>query len=206
MFTGIVEDLGEVLGLKTSSFGGILEVKTCLQDIKVGDSVAVNGACLTAVSVEESFVAFELSPETMGRTNLRRLRRGDFVNLERALRADSRLGGHFVLGHVDFVGSILSFRDLGRHRELAIEIPSDKRKLFVEKGSVAVDGISLTVNYIRENRIFINVIPHTYENTNLKFRKVGDEVNIETDIIGKYVLNYLTRSQENLLRKFEQLF
>jgi len=205
MFTGLVEDLGEVLDLRRTSSGGVLKVKTKLVDIKIGDSVAVNGACLTAVEVKESEVSFELSPETLFRTNLGMLRRGEFVNLERALRADSRLGGHFVLGHVDFTAKILSFRNLGDHRELKVEIPSDQRIFFVEKGSVAIDGISLTVNYVEGNSISINVIPHTYKSTNLKFRKPGDKVNVEVDVIGKYVINYLNKGKD-LEEKLNELF
>ena len=206
MFTGLVEDIGEVISLFRDSKGGRLSVRTELGDIKVGDSVAVNGACLTAVKVDENTITFEVSPETFKRTNLGLLRRGDPVNLERALRADSRLGGHFVLGHVDFTAKILSFRNLGEHRELVIEIPPDQRRFFVEKGSVAVDGISLTVNYVRGNSISINIVPYTFENTNLKFRKPGDLVNVEVDIIGKYVVNYLSGREGDLEEKLRELF
>ena len=205
MFTGLVEDIGEVISLLKGSVGGNLSVRTSMGDINIGDSVAVNGACLTAVEVDGSIVHFEISPETFKRTNLGLLKRGDMVNLERALRADSRFGGHFVLGHVDFTARILSFRDLGEHRELIIEVPPDQRKFFVEKGSVAVDGISLTVNYVREGYISINVIPHTFENTNLKFRKPGDLVNVETDIVGKYVVGYLSRRDTDLEDKLRKL-
>ncbi len=205
MFTGLVEEVGEVVSLRTGQSGGVLEVKSSLGDIKVGDSVAVNGACLTAVEVKDGLVAFELSPETMKRTNLKNLRRGDLVNLERALRADSRLGGHFVLGHVDFTASIVSFRNLGDHRELIVEIPPDQRKFFVEKGSVAIDGISLTVNYVRGETISINVIPHTYENTNLRIKRPGDLVNVEVDILGKYVVSYLTGKEGGLEEKLKDL-
>ena len=206
MFTGLVEDIGEVISLFRDSKGGWLSVRTELGNIKVGDSVAVNGACLTAVKVDENTITFEVSPETFKRTNLGLLRRGDPVNLERALRADSRLGGHFVLGHVDFTAKILSFRNLGEHRELVIEIPPDQRRFFVEKGSVAVDGISLTVNYVRGNSISINIVPYTFENTNLKFRKPGDLVNVEVDIIGKYVVNYLSGREGDLEDKLREIF
>ena len=206
MFTGLVEDLGEVISLVKTTGGGKLAIRTILEDIRVGDSVAVNGTCLTAIEVKENIITFDVSPETFRRTNLGLLSRGDRVNLERALRADSRLGGHFVLGHVDFTSRILSFRNLGEHRELVIEIPAEWRKFFVEKGSVAVDGISLTVNYIREGSISINVVPHTFQNTNLKFRKPGDKVNVEADIIGKYVVNYLSREEGGLEDKLRELF
>ncbi len=206
MFTGLIEDLGEVLYLKRSSSGGVLEVKTELDDINLGDSISVNGACLTAVEIKRGSAVFELSLETLSRTNLSYLKRGDFVNLERALRADSRFGGHFVLGHVDFTAKVLSFKQLGDHRELVIEIPPDQKKYFVEKGSVAIDGISLTVNYIRDDSISINIIPHTFENTNLKYRKVGDLVNVEVDIIGKYVVSFLSKKEIDLESKLRELF
>jgi riboflavin synthase len=192
MFTGLVEDVGSVLEFKKTAGGGVLKIKTSLEHIEVGDSVAVNGACLTAVRVEEGTLTFEVSEETLRRTNLSHLRRGSPVNLERALRADSRLGGHFVLGHVDFTARILSFAPRGKHRELLISIPRDQIKFFVEKGSVAIDGISLTVNYVKDSSISINIIPHTFERTNLKKRKRGDIVNVEVDILGKYVINYLS--------------
>ena len=206
MFTGLVEEVGKVVSITRDSKGGVLEVGCSFEDLKVGDSVSVNGACLTVVRLGDGTAHFEVSPETFSRTNLKALKRGDFVNLERALRADSRLGGYFVLGHVDFTARIVSFRDLGEHRELLIELPSPYRKHFVEKGSVAIDGISLTVNRVSEGSVSINVIPHTYESTNLKYRKPGDEVNVETDIIGKYVLRYLGADEGGLEEKLRELF
>jgi len=191
MFTGIIEETGRVIQLKKTAFGGVLRISSDYRDIEIGESVAVNGACLTVVDFSDGIMTFEVSPETFRRTNLGSLRRNEIVNLERALRADSRLGGHFVLGHVDFTSKILSFLPRGKHRELIIGIPGEMRKFFVEKGSVAVDGISLTVNYIRGNSISINIIPHTYENTNLRIRRAGDLVNVEVDIIGKYVANFV---------------
>ena len=193
MFTGLVEEVGKVVSLKKSPEGALLTVETSLGDIKIGDSVAVNGACLTVVDIDQQRVSFELSPETLKRTNLGLLKTGDFVNLERALRVGDRLGGHIVQGHVDFTARIISFKNLGKHRELVIEIPTGWEKYFVEKGSVALDGISLTVNTVQGNKISINIIPHTYEHTNLKYKKVGDLLNVETDIVGKYVINYLER-------------
>jgi len=206
MFTGLVEDVGEVLLIRRTPSGGFLRVKTSLKDIKTGDSVAVNGVCLTAVQIDGDGVAFEVSPETLTRTNLGQLRTGEAVNLERSLRADSRLGGHLVLGHVDFTARILSFERRGTHRELLLEIPSRWELHFVEKGSVAVDGVSLTVNAVMVGRISINVIPYTYENTNLRYRRAGDRVNIETDLIGKYVLRYLSRRDESLERNLMDMF
>ncbi|WP_461828818.1 riboflavin synthase [Aquifex sp.] len=193
MFTGLVEEVGKVISLKKSPEGAVLTVETSLGDINIGDSVAVNGACLTVVEIKQNKVSFELSPETLERTNLGLLKTGDFVNLERALRVGDRLGGHIVQGHVDFTARITSFKNLGKHRELIIEIPHGWEKYFVEKGSVALDGISLTVNTVQGNKISINIIPHTYQHTNLKYKKVGDLLNVETDVIGKYVISYLER-------------
>jgi len=206
MFTGLVEDVGKVKSISVSPKGATLRVITSLDGIKMGDSVSVNGVCLTATSVEGGELSFELSPETLKRSNLGFLKAGSFVNLERALRLSDRLGGHILLGHVDFVSKIVSFKNLGKHYELKLFIPSEWLIYFVEKGSVGVDGISLTVNYIEGNLISINIIPHTYQNTNLRYRKEGDLVNIEADILGKYVVNYLKRAKgerwEKLLEEF----
>ncbi|AAC07572.1 riboflavin synthase [Aquifex aeolicus] len=201
MFTGLVEDLGKVKNLTLSSKGAKLSVETKLEDVKLGDSVSVNGACLTVVDIKSSTLTFDVSPETLKRTNLGKLKTGDYVNLERALRVGERLGGHIVQGHVDFTAPVKSFNFLGEHYELVIEIPEEWSIYVVEKGSIALDGISLTVNYVKENKVFINIIPHTYKSTNLQFKKVGDLLNVETDILGKYVINYL-----NKLKKKEDIF
>ncbi len=206
MFTGLVEDLGEVVDVRRTADGGVLKIKTSLDGIEVGDSISVNGACLTVIELEKDRLTFEVSKETFSRTNLGFLRKGDRVNLERALRLDSRLGGHIILGHVDFTSRVKSFRRIGDHRELVITIPPDQEKFFVEKGSVAVDGISLTVNRVGEGSVVINVIPHTFENTNLKYRKVGDLVNVETDIIGKYVVRCLSGREKDLEMKLRDIF
>jgi len=203
MFTGLVEDVGKVVELLVSSSGAKLRVRTKLGDIKLGDSVAVNGACLTVVEIKGDTLSFDVSKETLSRTNLRFLKSGDAVNLERALRLSDRLGGHIVQGHVDFTAPIRELKRKGEHHELVVEIPHEYLPYFVEKGSVALDGISLTVNKVSSNRIHVNVIPHTYNNTNLKFRKPGELMNVETDIIGKYVINYLKQTQkEKTLKEF----
>ena len=204
MFTGLIEDLGKVIDISVSSKGAELVVETKLSDIKIGDSVAVNGACLTVTEIRGNKYSFDVSPETLKRTNLGLLKRGDYVNLERALKVGDRLGGHIVQGHVDFTSKIKALKFLGEHYELVIEIPNNWVSYIVEKGSIAIDGISLTVNYIRNNSAYINIIPHTYERTNLRFRKNGDWVNVETDIIGKYVINYLntSRKKENIFEEF----
>ncbi|QWK20229.1 MAG: riboflavin synthase [Hydrogenobacter thermophilus] len=207
MFTGLVEDVGKVKNIKISSKGGTLEVITSLKEIKVGDSVAVNGVCLTVTKVENSIISFDLSPETLRRSNLSKASVGDLINLERAIKVGDRLGGHILLGHVDFTSRIESFRSVGDHYELKIYIPDEWILYFVEKGSVGIDGISLTVNTVEGNLISLNIIPHTYQNTNLKGRKEGDHVNIEVDILGKYVINYLSKRRERRLDQLlERLF
>ncbi len=202
MFTGIVEDVGRVRSVKVSPEGGVLEVETGLDGIKEGDSVAVNGVCLTVVDYHNGTVTFDVSPETLRRSNLGLLRRGDPVNLERSLRADSRIGGHLVMGHVDFTARILQFRGSGNHRTLKIEVPEDYRVFFAVKGSVAVDGISLTVNEVGEGFISANIIPYTFENTNLRTKREGDLVNVEVDIVARYVVNFLR--EEGRKRRLEE--
>jgi riboflavin synthase len=206
MFTGLIEDVGRITNLRISSKGGLISIKTSLDDIKVGDSVAVNGVCLTVVKMVDQEVFFELSPETLKRSNLGMLSVGDPVNLERALKVGDRLGGHILLGHVDFTSRITYFKSKGEHYELKVYVPDSWLVYFVEKGSAGLDGISLTVNYIERNTISLNIIPHTYENTNLKYKKEGDHVNIEVDVIGKYVVKYLHKikgsSLERLLEEF----
>ncbi len=206
MFTGLVEQVGEVLELRTSSTGAKLRVKADFEGIQLGESISVNGACLTVVEAKNNSLDFDVSKETLLRTNLKSLRRGDFVNLERAMPVGGRFGGHMVLGHVDFTSPIKSFSNFGEHRELVLSIPDEAEVYIVEKGSITLDGISLTVNYVKNGEISINVIPHTYENTNLKYKGVGDTVNVELDIIGKYVVNYLKgfreSTKEDKLREF----
>jgi len=204
MFTGLVEDVGKVKSINLSSKGAKLTVETKLDDVRIGDSVSVNGACLTVVEVKGSAFTFDVSPETLKRTNLGGLKTGDYVNLERALKLGDRLGGHIVQGHVDFTAPIISLNFLGEHYELVVEIPEDWKLYVVEKGSIALDGISLTVNYVKENKVYINVIPHTYKSTNLQFKKVGDLLNVEVDILGKYVVNYMKnlKRKEGLFKEF----
>ncbi len=195
MFAGLIEEVGRVV-----SFGrGRLRVSSSLE-VQVGDSVAVNGVCLTLVS-KENFLEFEVSEETLKRSNLKRLKEGDFVNLERALKVGGRVGGHFVLGHVDYEAKILKFYRKNSHHHLEVQLREEFRDLVVEKGSVALDGISLTVNEVKDYSFTINVIPYTYQKTNLKYKKVGDYLNVELDILGKYVQRFLKRRMERKLGK-----
>ncbi len=189
MFTGLVERVGRVEALR----GGRLVLDAGFEDVVIGESIAVNGVCLTVVKIDRNILEFDLSEETLSRSNLRFLKRGDYVNLERALRLSDRLGGHILQGHVDFTSPIVKLQKTGEHWSLVVEIKPGYEMYFVEKGSVGIDGISLTINKVERRFIYINVIPHTYQNTNLRFRKVGDMVNVEVDIVGKYVVNYLQR-------------
>ena len=193
MFTGLVEEVGKITKIdkKPDGIKISVECKEILNGVKLGDSIAVNGVCLTVISIGKSHLDFEVSKETLQRSNFKSLKINDHVNLERSLTLSSRLGGHIVQGHVDTTGEIISIINLGNHTNLKVRFPSEYDYLVIEKGSIAIDGISLTINYINQDVIDLNIIPHTWENTNLKFRKVGDIVNIEFDILGKYVAKIL---------------
>lgn len=189
MFTGLIEEVGKVKTI-TKNYDGMrlkIECKKVLENTNLGDSIAVNGVCLTVVEMEKDVAVFDVSNETIKRSNFSYIKVGDFVNLERALTPQSRLGGHIVQGHVDTTGIILSITPLGSHTNVNISFPIEYSNLVIEKGSIAIDGISLTINYLNQNVIDLNIIPHTLENTNLKYRKPNDVVNIEFDILGKYV-------------------
>jgi len=197
MFTGIIEELGHVAAVESKDTGARLtiECSAVLQDAAVGASIAVNGACVTAVELAESRFSADLAPETLRRTNLGGLKPGALVNLERPLRANSRLDGHFVLGHVDGTAEILSLAPLGNDNWwLRIAVPPDLERYIVMKGSVAVDGISLTVAEIEQTRVGFTIIPHTFEHTTLRGYKPGSIVNIEVDILAKH-LEKLTASR-----------
>lgn len=197
MFTGIVEETGIVRAIKPSakSIALTVEARRCARGLKLGDSVAVNGCCLTAVKLTPRggarLVQFDLLRETLERTNLQHAGPGSLVNLERPLRADGRIDGHFVTGHVDGVGKIIRWGRTGRDHVMEIAAPTDVLRYVVLKGSIAVDGISLTVAGVTRKRFRIWIIPHTYEVTALRERKVGDTVNLEADILGKYVEQFL---------------
>jgi riboflavin synthase len=208
MFTGLVEDVGKVVNLLLGSTNSRLKVQTNLKDIQIGDSVAVNGACLTVVKIEGNTLTFDLSEETLKRTNLKWLKANDLVNLERALTPSKPLGGHIVQGHVDTLGKITKLQKRGEHYLLQVEFEEEFLPYVVEKGSIAVDGISLTINKVLPKGVEINVIPHTFQNTNLKTRKEGHWVNLEFDILGKYVVNYLKRvvGKEQKLQRWLELF
>jgi riboflavin synthase len=193
MFTGIIEDAGKVIRWQKRGGAGVLALtsKLPMNEMKLGASIAVNGACLTIVETAGDRFTVDVSPETLQRTNFRSLRRGDIVNLERPLRLSHRLGGHLVTGHIDGVGVTEKIRKRGKFIFYTFRVPGHLELQLVSKGSVAVDGISLTVNDCEKGRFSVAVIPFTLKHTNLRDRRLGDKVNIETDLIGKYVQRLL---------------
>ncbi len=189
MFTGIVEQVGQLAEVKPMAGGFRVRIETPLAaDTEPGDSIAVSGVCLTALVVANGEVHADIGPETARITTLGTLARGQRVNLERPLRADARLGGHFVLGHVDGVGVVEETRAEGESLWLTISFPPSLSPLFIRKGSVTVDGVSLTVAGLDERRFDIQVIPYTRQHTTLGDLRPGDRVNLECDVLGKYVL------------------
>jgi riboflavin synthase len=189
MFTGLIETLGDVAEVKPTPSGFRLRLTTELSpDLTPGDSVAVNGVCLTVVSADADGVHMDVSPETIRVSALGSLKRGASVNMERPMRADSRIGGHFVQGHVDATGSIEELRKDGDCWWVTVKFPPSLASQIVRKGSIAVDGISLTVAGVDDHRFDVQVIPFTWEHTNLRCAKVNNLVNLECDMLGKYVL------------------
>jgi len=188
MFTGIIEEVGRVSEISLRAGNKILTIQSSLtKEMKLGDSIAVEGCCLTVTDIRENTFLVEATKETLSKTTLKDLKRGDFCNLERAIAARNRFGGHFVQGHIDEVGRIIKITRSGRNFLFEIKISPKNLSHIVEKGSIALSGISLTVSNIRGNHFQVVIIPYTYENTTLKYRRVGDAVNIEYDILGKYV-------------------
>jgi len=189
MFTGIVEELGEVRALSRGSRSAKIKIaaRTVLEGTKPGDSIAVNGTCLTVTELETDWFLADVMAETLDRTNLGELAPGSRVNLERALTLNTRLGGHLVSGHVDGVGTIVAQERLDIALLTTIQAPPTVLRYIIEKGSIAVDGISLTIVSLTDNGFQVSLIPETVKRTTLGFKKTGDRVNLEGDIIGKYI-------------------
>jgi riboflavin synthase len=196
MFTGIVEETGVVERIQSTAKSIELTVRVCGRGLKIGDSLAVNGCCLTVVKLatrgKARFVQMDLLKETWQRTNLQFARAGSLVNLERSLRVGSRLGGHFVTGHIDGTGKIIRWERAGKDHVLEIAAPPEVMKYIVFKGSIAVDGISLTVAGVAKKNFRIWIIPHTFGETALRERSVGSAVNLEADLLGKYVAQFVS--------------
>lgn len=189
MFTGLVEAIGHVDTLEASSAGGRLRVRTPIgAELQPGDSIAVNGVCLTATDLDSSGFSADVAPVTLAVTALGALAPGRIVNLERPVRADARMGGHFVLGHVDATGQIVELREDGEAWRLVIAIPELMTPLVIPKGSIAIDGISLTIAAIAGDHLVLQIIPFTLAHTALSQAAAGDRVNLEFDVLGKYVL------------------
>ena len=194
MFTGIIEGLGRIVRFdkKTSNRSEAkmqIKLGKLAKGLKVGDSVAINGVCLTAIDISKEIAEFEMIGETIKKTSLGSLKSGDKVNIERSLKVGERLEGHFVLGHVDGIGTILKIEKQSNQIKIWITVPKELSKYIIKKGSVTVDGISLTVVDTLKNHFSVSIIPHTLKVTNLNYKKMGDKVNIETDILGKYILS-----------------
>jgi len=208
MFTGIVEDLGAVKGIKRKSKEVVFTFKVGninLNVVGLGDSIAVNGTCLTVTALSKHTFSVDASHETLAKTNLGKLKVGKTVNLERALKVGDKLGGHIVNGHVDGVGEVVSKAKQGESVEIKFSIPKKLSKYIVEKGSVAIDGVSLTVNSVRGNEFVVNIIPYTLEATTFGGLRKGSSVNIECDIIGKYVEKFVTGTKEkNSIYQFQK--
>ena len=196
MFTGIIEETGTVEAIRPGAKSVELILRTNLHGLKIGDSLAVNGCCLTVVKLasrgKSRLVQFDLLAETWQKTNLQFAAAGSLVNLERPLRANGRLDGHFVTGHIDGLGRIARWEKSGADRVLDIAAPREIMRYIVSKGSIAVDGISLTVAQVKSKSFRVWIIPHTYKKTALGERKAGGSVNLETDLLGKYVEKFLT--------------
>lgn len=193
MFTGIIEGIGKIekISKKTKNHSAVqmtVNLGKHSRGLKVGQSVALNGVCLTATKLAKSCCIFEMIEETTKKTNLGNLKVGRVVNIERSLKAGDRLEGHFVLGHVDGVGVIKKILTKPKEVQVWLKVPKDLSKYVVKKGSIAIDGISLTVVDVKKTLVSVSLIPHTIKVTNFHTKRVGDKVNIETDILGKYVL------------------
>lgn len=195
MFTGIIEEIGVLQNMKrgTNEYQLTLSAKKVLQDVKLGDSIAVNGVCLTVTSFTSEQFTVDVMPETVKATSLQSLERGSSVNLERAMAANGRFGGHFVQGHVDGVGTIKSKNQVSNAVYFWIETSAEMMRYIVPKGSVAIDGISLTVVEVKDNQFSISIIPHTITETILQFKQHGDGVNIECDMLAKYMERLLEK-------------
>jgi riboflavin synthase len=198
MFTGLIEALGEVTEVVSEPPGVRLTIREprIAAAAKIGDSIALNGCCLTVVAVDGGQLSFQAGEETLSRTNLGKLARGDVVNMERSLRAGDSIGGHYVTGHIDAVGSVESRHEDGDWCTMWFRAPAPQLQQLASKGSVAVDGVSLTLVDVESERFSVALIPHTLAVTTLGRRQVGDRVNIETDVLSKYVQRYVGQASQ----------
>ena len=203
MFTGLVEEIGKIESIIKSEKSAKITIKVneVLKDVMLGDSIATNGVCLTVTSFDSGKFTVDVMAETMRRSNLKSLSPGDEVNLERALRVGARLGGHIVSGHIDGMGVIKEFKREDNAVWVSIAASNEILKYIVQKGSIAIDGVSLTVAYVDESVFKVSIIPHTKDMTTLLRKKVGDDVNLECDMIGKYVEKLLGSKEQAPVNK-----
>ena len=203
MFTGIIEGQAKVKQIQATQNGAVIffEAPFVLEGFKIGDSIAINGACLTAVKIENNFFSVDVAPETLSLTTLGTLKEGELVNFERALKLNGRLDGHLVSGHIDGVGKIISKETKGNAILFRIEVNKELSYYMIKKGSVAIDGISLTINSLNINSFDISIIPHTLSLTTLNSKNIGSKVNIETDIVGKYLEKFTNKKSESKIDK-----
>lgn len=199
MFTGLVEEKGILVNKIPTGDGFQFEIEAdnVLNDLTIGSSIAVNGCCLTVVKRTEKTFSVDTIEETLNKTNLGVLKQGDRVNLERPLKTDARLGGHFVLGHVDTVGRVEEIKELSNSHWMTISYPEKFKHLLIYVGSIAIDGVSMTVAQLEDNRFSVGIIPHTWKETIFSEKKVGDTVNLEFDVLGKYVERIMTHKVQN---------
>lgn len=207
MFTGLIEDVGLISEIKSRNNYRVLtiESKIITEELKLGDSVSCDGTCLTVINIYSNKFSVEASQETAGRTILKSYNKGYRVNLERALKVGSRVGGHFVSGHIDCIGDVDALTMVGDSLKIKISYDKSFDKYVIEKGSIAINGISLTINEISPGLMSVNLIPHSVDKTTVKSWKKNDPVNLEFDMIGKYVLNINHNKNNNILTK-EKLF
>ena len=192
MFTGIVEDIGKVVNITNSQ----LEIETCLDDIKIGDSIAVNGVCLTVIKISNNKISFDYSPTTSDITNISLLKKNSVVNLERALTLNTRLGGHIVSGHIDTNTTIIDIKKEDRFYFISFKLNEEIKQYIVKKGFVYIDGISLTIAKNNDENFSVTMIPETFNKTIFHTRKIGDVVNVELDVLAKYVENILNKKND----------
>ncbi|MBM7608215.1 riboflavin synthase [Ureibacillus composti] len=198
MFTGIIEDKGKVTAIQKDEKSMEITIYSpkIISDAHLGDSIAVNGVCLTVTHLTQEEMTVDVMPETVKATTIHSLKMGDYVNLERAMSANGRFGGHIVSGHVDGVGTIRSKKPVSNAVYIEIDIPKELTENCIPKGSITIDGTSLTLFNVSEQSVTVSLIPHTYAETIIGQKKVGEKVNIETDLLGKYVLQHLKRADK----------
>jgi len=208
MFTGLIQEVGTILSVSQNTEGKefIIKAPGLIKEIQIDDSVATNGCCLTATQIKGDTFKVQAIHMTLQKTSIGGLKSGDKVNLELSLRPNDRLGGHFVQGHVNAVGKIKQIKTMGENWEIEVTIPKDLRKYMISEGSVAIEGISLTIARLTSESLTVSIIPHTLEKTTLGTKKVGDDLNLEVDMIAKYIENFLRFDKESRKEEWAKNF